>query len=958
MKRFVMTCAIWLVAASVAAYDGAALRAQSPTGAVRGVVADTSGAVVPGATVDLAGPADLRRQTQSDQQGRYQFEGLPPAEYRLQVSVPGFEPCEVRARVGAGRTLVQRISLALSAVRSEVTVEEQGELSVDPGSNAGAVVLQGENLKALSDDRDRLAEDLQALAGPAAGPGGGEIFVDGFSGGKLPSKASIREIRINQNPFSAEYDRLGFGRVEIFTKPGTDAFRGEAGFDFGDSRFNSRNPFANDKPPYQRKMLQGNLAGPIGKRSSFYLALERFNIQEMSIINALTLDSSLSTVPFRQSVASPANMTEIESRLDRQLSANHTLVGRFFTEKRTMDNMGLDTFSLPSRAATRENRESTFQVTETALIGPSAVHEVRFQYSRDTTTSRPASTATGIQVPDAFSAGGSDGGTSNQKSSRFEIADLFSISRNRHLVKLGGRVRIGDQSDLSLRNYNGSFLFSTLEAYRITQAGLLSGASSAQVRAMGGGANQFSLTAGDPSATVRQTDAGLFLQDDWRIRPRLTFTAGLRYELQSNVGDRRNFAPRIGIAWAPGRGTGNRSAGVVRAGFGMFYERVGADLTLGALRLDGVRQRQYVVPNPDFYPAIPSLSALDGNIADQAIRRMDRNLRAPYITQAAFTYERQLPGNTTMSVTYSNSRGVRVLRSRNINAPLPASGNRPATGGNVYEYESSGFFRHNQVLVNWNSRVHRNLSLLGYYAWGKANSDSDGSGSFPANSYDIAGEYTRAGFDVRHRVMLGGNIVAPYGLTLSPLVTASSGLPFNITAGRDLNGDSIFNDRPAWATDLSRATVVRTAYGAFDGAPMAGQTIIPRNLGSGPAQVVVNLRASRSFGFGERSSGQARVQATDDHHGGQGGHGGPPGGIAPGGPGGHGDDHGRGSSDRRYTLTFSASARNLLNTVNLAPPIGNLSSPLFGTSVAVSGGRCGGGSGANRILEMTVRFSF
>ncbi|MBS1856481.1 MAG: TonB-dependent receptor [Acidobacteria bacterium] len=934
------------------------LAAQIATGGIRGVVADASGAVIAAANVELTGPSDVRRQAQTDQQGRYQFDGLPPAEYTIQVSVPGFERHESRVKVAAGRMASHRLNLTISSVRSEVTVADQGEVTVDPGGSVGAVVIQGENLKALSDNRDRLEEDLQALAGPSVGPSGGEIFVDGFSGGKLPSKASIREIRVNQNPFSAEYDRLGYGRVEIFTRPGTDRFRGEAGFEFGDARFNSRNPFATDKPASQRKMLQGNVAGPLGKRSSFYVALERFNIQETSIINALTLDASMQDSPFRQALVSPVDMTEIETRVDRQLSTNHTLIGRFFTEKRNMNNSGLSTFTLPTRAATVENRESTFQVTETALIGPSAVHEVRFQYSRDTNTSRPASTAIGIQVPEAFSGGGSNGGTSIRKDTRFEVSDLFSISRGRHMVKAGVRVRNLRPSDLSMSGYNGSFLFSSLDAYRITEAGLLSGFSAAQIRAAGGGASQFTLAAGDPLAEVAQTDAGMFVQDDWRLHPRFTLTAGLRYEAQTNLSDRRNFAPRIGIAWAPGQGTGVRSAGVIRAGFGMFYERVGTELIMEALRLDGVHQREYVVPNPDFYPAIPSLSLLAGNVADQAVRRVDGNLRSPYIMQAAFTYERALPGNTTMSVTYSNARGVRVLRSRNINAPVPGLLLHPFSGGNIYQYESSGFFRQNQVLVNWNSRVTRRVSLLGYYAWGKAYSDSDGPGSFPANSYNLAGEYARAGFDARHRVMLGGSIVAPYGLMLSPLVTASSGLPFNITAGQDLNGDSIFNDRPAWAAGPSGPGTVRTAYGTFDTAPAAGQSMIPRNLGNGPRQIVVNLRATRSFGFGESADGAAAASGGE-HHGG-GGHGpGGPGGAGPGlAPGAHVDDHGRGSSDRRYTLTFSLAARNLLNTVNLAPPVGNLSSPLFGTSVATAGGRRGGGAGANRILEMSVRFSF
>ena len=213
----------------------------------------------------------------------------------------------------------------------------------------------------------------------------------------------------------------------------------------------------------------------------------------------------------------------------------------------------------------------------------------------------------------------------------------------------------------------------------------------------------------------------------------------------------------------------------------MFYERVGADLTLNAMRLDGIHQKQYVVPDPDFFPIVPSFPGISASLVGQAVRRMDSNLHAPYIMQAAVTYERQLPGNTTMSFTYSNARGVRTLRSRNINAPLSDSRLRPFGPGNIYQYESSGFFRQNQLLLNWNSRVNRRISLLGYYAWGKAFSDSDGAGSFPANSYDITGEYARAGFDVRHRVMVGGNLVAPFGLTFSPLITASSGLPFNVS---------------------------------------------------------------------------------------------------------------------------------------------------------------------------------
>src|SRR5207249_8912411 len=130
-----------------------------------------------------------------------------------------------------------------SAERQEVTVKGDAgpSLSVEPDNNATALVIKGEDLAALPDDPDDLADALQALAGPGAGPNGGQIYIDGFSGGQLPPKESIREIRINQNPFSAEYDRLGFGRIEILTKPGTDKIRGAIMLTDSDALFNSRN---------------------------------------------------------------------------------------------------------------------------------------------------------------------------------------------------------------------------------------------------------------------------------------------------------------------------------------------------------------------------------------------------------------------------------------------------------------------------------------------------------------------------------------------------------------------------------------------------------------------------------------------------------------------------------------------------------------------------------------------
>jgi hypothetical protein len=309
---------------------------------------------------------------------------------------------------------------------------------------------------------------------------------------------------------------------------------------------------------------------------------------------------------------------------------------------------------------------------------------------------------------------------------------------------------------------------------------------------------------------------------------------------------------------------------------------------------------------------------------------------------------------------------VHELRSRNINAPLPEGGQLPYPGeGNLYLYESTGLFRQNQILSNFNARISPRWSLFGFYVFSKANGNSNGAASFPANQYDLSSEYGRSPFDVRHRVFVGGSLSGPRGIRLSPFLAASTGAPFNITIGRDVNHDSLFTDRPAFATDPARASVVTTPYGVFDLNPQPGQTIIPLNYGGGPGQFSLNLRVSKTWGFGEKT--EAAAPAPDAGRRGAMGGGGPRGGPGGGGMrGGFGGGGGRGgpgglfadtSSGKRYNLSLSVSARNLLNHVNPGPPIGTLSSPLFGTSNGLAGGFFATPT-ANRRLEFQLRLSF
>ncbi|HVF44452.1 MAG TPA: carboxypeptidase regulatory-like domain-containing protein [Pyrinomonadaceae bacterium] len=996
--------------------------AQQSLGTLRGQVRDELGGVIVGATVTATDAAGVDKSAVSDSEGRYVFSALAPGLYTVRINQPGFASYEnLGVEVQAGRTDPLDIILTVAIEQEEVTVTAEAPVGTEPESNAGAVVLRGADLDALPDDPDDLSDALQALAGPTAGSEeGAQIYVDGFTGGRLPPKESIREIRINRNPFSAEYDRLGYGRVEIFTKPGTDKFRGQAFFNFNDESLNSRSPFASRRAPYQARRYGGNLSGPLAsKKASFFLDFERRETDDNDVVRAIVLDPSLAPVIFNPTILTPDRRTTFSPRLDYQLSPTNTLVARYTFERASRQDEGVGDFDLPSRAFDVTTTQHTFQATETAVIRQKVINETRFQYERVRRTQRGDALAPTVRVLEAFTGGGAQVGLSFNNQDNFELQNYTSWTVGAHSLKAGARLRADRLRDVSQQNFAGTFTFAggaapqldannqivsgadgrpvtvditSIERFRRTLLFQNLGLTPAEIRARGGGPTQFSIAGGTPEADVTYVDFSPFIQDDWRVRPNLTLSAGLRYETQNNISSNFDFAPRVAFAWSPSADARNQRT-VVRGGFGIFFQRFGQNLTLQTLRSNGVGRRQFVVtdPNSEFLNRaafdasggvtnVPTVEELTDFQTRQTIRRLAPDIRTPYTMQTALSVERQLPYRVTLSVSYIGARTLHVLRSRNVNAPLlnaagrpltDASGNiaRPlGTSGNVFQFESSGVFNQHQLVVNVNNRFSRALTLFATYTLNRARSNAEGAGSFPANQYDLTGEYGRSVQDVRHRLFLGGSINAlPWGLRLNPFVVLNSGRPFNITVGRDLNGDTLFTERPAFATDLTRASVRVTPFGAFDLDPQPGQQIIPRNYGEGPSFFSVNMRLGRTFGFGGTTA-DARAGGGGGGGGGRGGRGG--GGRGGGGRGGRGgggggggqgESFGGGGEAQRYNLTLSLNVQNLFNHTNLGAPIGNLSSPLFGQPTA-GAGRFGAGGGnqaaGNRRVDVQLRFSF
>jgi carboxypeptidase family protein len=323
--------------------------AQTGTGTLRGQVTDPSGAVIANSQVTVSGPAVRSRSVQSDPNGNYEIGNLPPGKYTVKAAAHGFAPfLTENVEVGARPTQFN-ISLEILVEKEKVEVQDETpQLQVSPSNNASAIVLSGKDLESLPDDPDELQQDLQALAGPSAGPNGGQIYIDGFTAGQLPPKSSIREIRINQNPFSAEYDKLGYGRIEIFTKPGTDKFHGQVAVEGNSSAFNSKNPFVSEEPPYYSTMYMGNIGGPINKQASFFLDFQRRNINELAVVNTPALDVNLNPFLLSETVANPRTRTNLGPRLDYQVSKNNTLTARYQFFQDTQDNAGVGGFALPS----------------------------------------------------------------------------------------------------------------------------------------------------------------------------------------------------------------------------------------------------------------------------------------------------------------------------------------------------------------------------------------------------------------------------------------------------------------------------------------------------------------------------------------------------------------------------------------------------------------------------------
>jgi hypothetical protein len=928
-------------------------------GTLTGEIHDQSGASIAHAKVTLIQGNRQVQTTITKEGGTYTFTGLAPGRFFIRAEAQGFAASNsFTVDIASAESNVLNLTLLVESIEEHVEVnsDQSDTLSLERTENADQNVLSGKQLDALSDDPDALQADLLALAGPSSGPERPEFIVDGFAMSRLPPKQSIRGVHINRDPFSAEHDRLGSGRIEIFTNSVSTKLHGQAFFDIGDSALNSRNPYAANKPSVQMHRYGGTLTGPITRKLGYSLDFERHQIGDAAVINAKILDPALDPIVYGRSVLNPSQRTSLNFKLVDQWSAKNSLTARYSWFDSQQDNAGVGKISLLSNAYSSRINEHVVQVSNTSVLSARAVNESRAQYTKYVRTFSAVNLTPTVSVLDSFVGGGAIVGPSRTVQNRFEIVNHTSLSIRAHALRFGTRVRTNLVSDTSSQNFNGNFIFAgglapqldthnqvvrnalgqptltiinSLERYRRTLLFSRQGLPGAANREFGGGASQFFLSAGDPTMSLIQADVGLFVEDTWRVRSDVTLGFGLRYEAQNHLGDWTDFAPRLSLAWALPGAPAKRRKIVLRLGSGLFYDRFGEDLVLQTMRFNGTNQHQFLVKDPNFFPTVPALSELASLQPIETVRQVAAHLRAPRILESTAGIEFQLPGKSVVSLTYRNTRGIHLLRSRHTTAPLATAQSfnpaidapRPLGNVNTYTYESAGVLNQHQFLAKIESHFSEDFSVFAQYTYGQAFDNTNGPNSFPANQYDLSAEYGRSAFDVRHRFFFSGTAKAPFGVQISPFIIVRSSLPFNITTGRDANGDSLYTDRPAFAGDLAKPGAVVTRFGAFDLNPYSGQPIIPRNFGSGSPYFSVSVRVSREFALG---------------------------GL-----------RGLSKAERPYKLRISVSARNLLNTLNPGMPIGNLASPLFGlsNSIAYSSGP-DRQTGNNRSFDFQALFNF
>ena len=599
------------------------------------------------------------------------------------------------------------------------------------------------------------------------------FYVEEASPDDSAQSGRIQQIRVTNNAFNVETATANGNRglhergakTEVIERGGVGAFHGNFASTFQDEKFNARNPFASNKPPYYERTIDGNISGPIIQDR---LTLS-FTVSDNKQENVGTVQAETPTGPFSLGITRPTLNRSYDLKNVLQLADTHTMnIGlRYATRDSNNENVG--DFALPERASRTRTQDYEVDLREIWTLSERTVHDLRFKWRKDRSETNPASNATTIIVKDAFTGGGAQN-KRRVDGNEYELSNLVYFAGDNLTMRVGFQMLHRRERLFSEENFFGEFTFSDLDSFRA------------------GTPLQYRVTCCDPLFKLNHTQASLFSQNDFRLSNTFTLMLGVRYQIQSNIRDRNNVDPRIGFAYALGNET------VIRGGFGFFTQRVGFN-TIANNRLDGNRVYEIQIDNPGWPDPFAS-----GSIRPRARRQVDPEIKMPYYPVGQISVERSLPNNLFVTLGYEFVRAIRPTRTRDINAPLPETGIRPnPLEGQVLQYQSSGLSTYHHLRASMRQRFSIFVVTASYwYMHGQSDQeDRRGRGGVwvPVDSYDLRKEWGNTE-DPRHTFNASVNARLPLDVYLTTVIEAQSGRFYTIRTGKDDNGDGVSNDRP------------------------------------------------------------------------------------------------------------------------------------------------------------------
>jgi outer membrane receptor protein involved in Fe transport len=797
---------------------GASLSAQT---AARGVVVsgnvqDQTGAVLPGATITLTREAATTPPAPivTDTAGAFRFEHVVVGAYELRVEFPGFTASVTQLRIAARAPSPLTIVMQIEGLSQEVSVSGGGDQT--SGSAAGNLDAVAVDAKALDDlpvlDGDVVAAVSRFLDSSALGTNGATIVVDGVEVNALSvSTSAVQQIKINHDPYAAEFMRPGRGRIEIVTKPGGRDYSGTFNLRFRDSALYARNAFAVSKPPEQRRVVEGSLGGPVEgfEKTNFVISGSHDAEDSQSIVFADTLAGKV-----QANVATPFRNTLASATINRQQGEHNTISLRFSHQQRSTPNQGVGGTTLAEAGRNTSQREDDTTYSQQTIVTSTLLHEFKLMVGFERQPSVSLSTQPRIVVNDAFVGGGAQA-DSLRTEKHFTLVDAFTWSPAGHVLKAG--VNIPDWSwrgYVDNTNTGGTFFFSSLQSYALGQP------------------YSFTQQRGDGQVAFLEKVVGLFLQDEMRPRPSLTLDFGIRYDWQTVFHDTNNVAPRASFAYMPSES----GRTVIRGGAGVFYDRTGPGPIQDLLRFDGQHLQQVVLVDPGYPNPLAPGQSLGSEPSNTVVLAPDVSI--PFSLQYSLGVERQLAPKTTLALTFVGSRGYHQFRSLDLNAPAPPLflARPDPTRGVVREIESDGTMRTASVQVTLRGQMTKRVNGTAQYSYGRASNDTSGVGWMPPNSYDLSQEYGPADWDRRHGIELFGAWTAGRWFTLGASFEGYTGRPYSLTLGTDLFNTGSANARPPG---------------------------IPRNSLRGPAYASLDLRWSHDVTLSRDPKGRAVTLGVD-----------------------------------------------------------------------------------------------